>query len=194
MPNVEVLSLSVNKIEHLEDFAHCPKLRELYLRKNNINDIAEIEWLKELPMLKVLWLSVGLIQKVLTACCCLNTSCSVCSFVSMFLGKSLCDFSWLSSIRFISITNTNKTWWCWSYSWWTKSSATTSVLCSTLLTQLFASSTAFFFSFTTILHRLWFCTNFKSFHFTTTTISNLFFGWNIWCTTEWWRSRRWRRW
>lgn len=33
MPNLEVLSLSVNKISTLADFAHCPKLRELYLRK-----------------------------------------------------------------------------------------------------------------------------------------------------------------
>lgn len=57
MPNVEVLSLSVNNISSLEDFAHCPRLRELYLRKNNIEDINEIGCLKNLPKLRVLWLS-----------------------------------------------------------------------------------------------------------------------------------------
>ncbi|XP_058953433.2 cilia- and flagella-associated protein 410 [Pocillopora verrucosa] len=57
MPNVEVLSLSVNNISSLEDFAHCPRLRELYLRKNSIEDISEIGCLKNLPKLRVLWLS-----------------------------------------------------------------------------------------------------------------------------------------
>lgn len=57
MPNVEVLSLSVNNISSLKDFAHCPRLRELYLRKNCIGDINEIGCLKNLPKLRVLWLS-----------------------------------------------------------------------------------------------------------------------------------------
>ncbi|KAJ7369740.1 hypothetical protein OS493_036771 [Desmophyllum pertusum] len=57
MPNVEVLSLSVNNITSLKDFAHCPRLRELYLRKNSIRDINEIGCLKNLPKLRVLWLS-----------------------------------------------------------------------------------------------------------------------------------------
>lgn len=57
MPNVEVLSLSVNSITSLKDFAHCPRLRELYLRKNSIRDINEIGCLKNLPRLRVLWLS-----------------------------------------------------------------------------------------------------------------------------------------
>ena len=34
-----------------------PRLRELYLRKNNIGDISEIGFLKNLPKLRVLWLS-----------------------------------------------------------------------------------------------------------------------------------------
>lgn len=34
-----------------------PKLKELYLRKNNVNDITEIGFLKNLPRLRVLWLS-----------------------------------------------------------------------------------------------------------------------------------------
>ena len=34
-----------------------PRLRELYLRKNCIRDISEIGCLKNLPKLRVLWLS-----------------------------------------------------------------------------------------------------------------------------------------
>jgi len=34
-----------------------PRLRELYLRKNSIRDISEIGCLKNLPKLRVLWLS-----------------------------------------------------------------------------------------------------------------------------------------
>ncbi len=41
LPNVEVLSLSVNNISTLRDFKHCARLRELYLRKNRIADLAE---------------------------------------------------------------------------------------------------------------------------------------------------------
>jgi len=33
MKNVNVISLSINKINTLEDFAYCPSLIELYLRK-----------------------------------------------------------------------------------------------------------------------------------------------------------------
>ncbi|KAK9828696.1 hypothetical protein WJX72_001565 [[Myrmecia] bisecta] len=57
LPNVEVLSLSVNKISSLRDFAGCRKLQEVYLRKNEIRDLAEIEHLAELPDLKVLWMA-----------------------------------------------------------------------------------------------------------------------------------------
>jgi cilla- and flagella-associated protein len=56
MPNLEVLSLSVNKISSLKDFATCSKLQELYLRKNNISDLTEIRYLMNLRNLKVLWL------------------------------------------------------------------------------------------------------------------------------------------
>ena len=38
-------------------FYEGPRLRELYLRKNNIEDISEIGCLKNLPKLRVLWLS-----------------------------------------------------------------------------------------------------------------------------------------
>lgn len=34
-----------------------PKLKELYLRRNSITDLDEIQFLKDLPSLKVLWLS-----------------------------------------------------------------------------------------------------------------------------------------
>ena len=54
--NVEVLSLSVNRINTLRDFRHCLKLGELYLRKNDISDVAEIQYLMPLENLKVLWL------------------------------------------------------------------------------------------------------------------------------------------
>lgn len=36
MPSVQVLSLSLNKIKTLADFAYCPQLEELYLRKNGM--------------------------------------------------------------------------------------------------------------------------------------------------------------
>jgi cilla- and flagella-associated protein len=56
MPNVEVLSLSVNKIDKLKDFRHCLKLQELYLRKNEVADLTEVQYLMHLKDLKVLWL------------------------------------------------------------------------------------------------------------------------------------------
>ena len=57
MPNMEILSLSVNKISTLKDFLGCQKLHELYLRKNNISDLREIAYLSKLRNLKILWLS-----------------------------------------------------------------------------------------------------------------------------------------
>ncbi|XP_032525204.2 cilia- and flagella-associated protein 410 isoform X4 [Danaus plexippus] len=56
MPNVEVLALSINKIRSLGDFAGCRRLRELYVRKNEIRDLAEIRHLRHLPDLTSLWL------------------------------------------------------------------------------------------------------------------------------------------
>ncbi|XP_050359242.1 uncharacterized protein LOC126779292 isoform X4 [Nymphalis io] len=56
MPNVEVLALSINKIRTLGDFAGCRRLRELYVRKNEIRDLAEIRHLRHLPDLTSLWL------------------------------------------------------------------------------------------------------------------------------------------
>lgn len=57
MSHVEVLSLSVNNISTLADFAHCKNLQELYIRKNNIKDLNEVLYLKDLPKLKNLWLA-----------------------------------------------------------------------------------------------------------------------------------------
>lgn len=56
MPNVEVLSLSVNNISSLKDFSHCSKLTELYLRKNDVSNLKEIDHLKDLKGLRILWL------------------------------------------------------------------------------------------------------------------------------------------
>lgn len=56
MPNVEVLAFSINKIRSLVDFAGCRRLRELYVRKNEIRDLAEIRHLRHLPDLTSLWL------------------------------------------------------------------------------------------------------------------------------------------
>eukprot|EP00347_Sterkiella_histriomuscorum_P016658 403352350 len=57
MPNVEIVSLSLNKIATLSFFQNCTKLSELYLRKNQITDLSEIRYLQHLPNLRVLWLS-----------------------------------------------------------------------------------------------------------------------------------------
>jgi hypothetical protein len=57
MPNVEVLALSINKISSLKDFQNCGMLQELYLRRNNIKNLAEIKYLQNLPHLHTLWLN-----------------------------------------------------------------------------------------------------------------------------------------
>lgn len=56
MPNIQILSLSVNKIATLRDFGLCPRLTELYLRKNEVADLHELEYLQGLGHLRVLWL------------------------------------------------------------------------------------------------------------------------------------------
>lgn len=57
MPNLEVLSLSVNAVTSLSDLRYCSKLSELYLRKNDIRDLAEVHNLRHLRQMRVLWLS-----------------------------------------------------------------------------------------------------------------------------------------
>ena len=56
MPNIEIVSLSLNKISTLKDFGRCYKLSELYLRKNEISDLTEVKHLANLPNMRVLWL------------------------------------------------------------------------------------------------------------------------------------------
>ena len=57
MKNVEVLSLSFNKITTLRDIKGCLKLKELYIRKNDIKDLKEIKHLSKCSQLRVLWFS-----------------------------------------------------------------------------------------------------------------------------------------
>jgi cilla- and flagella-associated protein len=55
LPNLEICSLSLNKIKSLAAFQQCRKLTELYLRKNSIENLSDIRYLSNLP-LKVIWL------------------------------------------------------------------------------------------------------------------------------------------
>ncbi|NWY75906.1 CU002 protein, partial [Erithacus rubecula] len=57
LPNIEVITFSVNGISDLEPLHRCQKLSELYLRKNNICSLDELFYLKALPRLRVLWLA-----------------------------------------------------------------------------------------------------------------------------------------
>ena len=45
MPNIEICSLSLNKIYSLKDFGSCKRIVELYLRKNLISDLQEVKYL-----------------------------------------------------------------------------------------------------------------------------------------------------
>lgn len=55
--NLEIVSLSHNKVGTLKDLSLCPKLQEIYIRKNNICDLQEVAHLSQLRNLRVLWLS-----------------------------------------------------------------------------------------------------------------------------------------
>ena len=55
--NLKVISLTMNSITTLKPFGECKKIEEIYLRKNFIADLSEIYYLKDLPVLKNLWLS-----------------------------------------------------------------------------------------------------------------------------------------
>ncbi|NWV80345.1 CU002 protein, partial [Dasyornis broadbenti] len=57
LPNIEVITFSVNGISDLEPLHQCQNLSELYLRKNNIMSLDELFYLKTLPRLRVLWLA-----------------------------------------------------------------------------------------------------------------------------------------
>lgn len=56
-PNLEICSLSVNSVDRLEWFAAFPRLRELYLRKNNVQDLGQVLHLSGLGGLECLTLS-----------------------------------------------------------------------------------------------------------------------------------------
>uniref|UniRef100_A0AC35U9R1 PHD-type domain-containing protein n=1 Tax=Rhabditophanes sp. KR3021 TaxID=114890 RepID=A0AC35U9R1_9BILA len=56
MVNVQILSLSRNKIKSLEPLQHCTNLEELYIRGNEITDFNEFEFLAKCRKLKVLWI------------------------------------------------------------------------------------------------------------------------------------------
>jgi Leucine-rich repeat (LRR) protein len=45
MTNLEVVSLSVNKIQSLEHFSKLDKMKSLFLRENEISDIGEVFFL-----------------------------------------------------------------------------------------------------------------------------------------------------
>ena len=54
LSNLEIASLSINKIKNLEPLKNLTNLKELYLRKNLIDDLKQIENLKNLQNLKIL--------------------------------------------------------------------------------------------------------------------------------------------
>ena len=54
LSNLEIASLSINKIKNLETLKNLTNLKELYLRKNLIDDFKQIENLKNLQNLKIL--------------------------------------------------------------------------------------------------------------------------------------------
>lgn len=56
MPNVEIVSLSLNKVSTLREFAYCKKVQEIYLRKNCVFDLQEVLHLSALPKLRLLML------------------------------------------------------------------------------------------------------------------------------------------
>lgn len=57
VPNLEVISLAVNKINTLKPFSRLLNLKELYLRQNKISNLSEINFLKNCKRLTVLSLS-----------------------------------------------------------------------------------------------------------------------------------------
>ncbi|VDN01421.1 unnamed protein product [Thelazia callipaeda] len=56
MVNLQILSLSMNKVKCLKALKNCARLEELYLRKNEISNLNELEHLKDLKSLKILWI------------------------------------------------------------------------------------------------------------------------------------------
>ncbi|XP_077581280.1 cilia and flagella associated protein 410 isoform X2 [Stigmatopora nigra] len=57
MPNIEVLTLSVNSISSLAPLAGCLSVCELYLRRNMIASLSELWYLRPMRRLRILWLA-----------------------------------------------------------------------------------------------------------------------------------------
>jgi Leucine-rich repeat (LRR) protein len=58
LANLEVLALTVNQLSTLQDFSSCFKIKELYLRRNNIPaSLTQIHYLSGLNSLRILNLS-----------------------------------------------------------------------------------------------------------------------------------------
>uniref|UniRef100_A0A0R3S3G2 LRRcap domain-containing protein n=1 Tax=Elaeophora elaphi TaxID=1147741 RepID=A0A0R3S3G2_9BILA len=56
MINLKILSLSMNRVKCLKPLENCIQLEELYLRKNEISSLSELEHLRDLKLLKILWI------------------------------------------------------------------------------------------------------------------------------------------
>ena len=57
MSALEVLSVSVNSISTLKDIGECLNLKELYIRRNCVESLDEIDYLTPLRNLKIIWLA-----------------------------------------------------------------------------------------------------------------------------------------
>lgn len=57
MPNLRVVNLSVNEITTLRHLQDCHQLVELYLRRNLISDLDELQYLQNLKHLRIIWLT-----------------------------------------------------------------------------------------------------------------------------------------
>ena len=57
--DMKVLSFvfSLNNITSLSDFQFCSSLQELFVRKNKIQNLKEVLWLRDLSKLRNLWLA-----------------------------------------------------------------------------------------------------------------------------------------
>jgi hypothetical protein len=51
-----IIYFSVNNISSLKDFENCVDLKDLFVRKNNIQDLNEVCYLQRLSKLRNLWL------------------------------------------------------------------------------------------------------------------------------------------
>ncbi|CAI2347919.1 unnamed protein product [Caenorhabditis sp. 36 PRJEB53466] len=56
MALLEILSLSMNEVKTLAPLQNCKNLKELYLRKNCLESLDELEYIKDLPNLRTLWI------------------------------------------------------------------------------------------------------------------------------------------